>query len=60
MYYTAYIEKSSPTYHFPYLKAGNYLLRIVEDKNHNKKWDTGKLSPKKNQPENPFATLLKK
>ena len=39
--YSQYIEKSSPTYHFPYLKAGNYLLRIVEDKNHNKKWDTG-------------------
>ena len=48
--YSQYIEKSSPTYHFPYLKAGNYLLRIVEDKNHNKKWDTGNFLQRK-QPE---------
>lgn len=28
----------------PYLKSGNYLLRIVQDANHNGKWDTGSIT----------------
>lgn len=33
-----------------YLKAGTYNLRIIQDKNHNKKWDTGSLVERR-QPE---------
>ena len=39
--YEQYVEQSSPSYSFPFLKAGNYRLRVIEDHNGNKKWDTG-------------------
>ena len=29
------------TYKFPYLNAGNFRLRLIDDKNNNGKWDTG-------------------
>ena len=49
--YDQYVEHSASTYSFPFVKAGNYLLRIIEDTNHNKKWDTGNFLLKR-QPEN--------
>ena len=39
--YEQYVEQTSPTYNFPFVKAGNYRLRVIEDRNRNKKWDTG-------------------
>ena len=39
--YEQYVEQTSPSYSFPFLKAGNYRLRVIEDHNQNKKWDTG-------------------
>ena len=39
--YEQYVEQASPSYSFPFLKAGNYRLRVIEDHNRNKKWDTG-------------------
>ena len=39
--YEQYVEQASPSYSFPFLKAGNYRLRVIEDRNRNKKWDTG-------------------
>ena len=39
--YEQYVEQTSPSYSFPFLKAGNYRLRVIEDRNRNKKWDTG-------------------
>ena len=44
-------EQPSSSYSFPFIKADTYLLRIIEDKNRNKKWDTGNFLLKK-QPEN--------
>ena len=41
MLYEQYVEQSCPSYSFPFLKAGNYRLRVIEDHNGNKKWDTG-------------------
>ena len=35
------MEQTSPTYNFPFVKAGNYRLRVIEDRNRNRKWDTG-------------------
>ena len=35
---------------FKNLVPGNYFLKIIEDKNQNKKWDTGNILRKK-QPE---------
>ncbi|HIE16093.1 MAG TPA: hypothetical protein EYP69_04115 [Bacteroidales bacterium] len=40
----------SQTIDFPYLKAGKYRLKAIEDKNENGKWDTGDYI-KKHQPE---------
>ena len=39
--YEQYVEQTSPTYNFPFVKAGNYRLRVIEDRNRNRKWDTG-------------------
>ena len=39
--YEQYVEQTSPSYNFPFVKAGNYRLRVIEDRNRNKKWDTG-------------------
>ena len=39
--YEQYVEQTSPIYNFPFVKAGNYRLRVIEDRNRNKKWDTG-------------------
>ena len=39
--YEQYVEQASTTYNFPFVKAGNYRLRVIEDRNRNKKWDTG-------------------
>ena len=39
--YEQYVEQASPTYNFPFIKAGNYRLRVIEDRNRNRKWDTG-------------------
>ena len=39
--YEQYVEQTSPTYNFPFVKAGNYRLRVIEDHNRNRKWDTG-------------------
>ena len=39
--YELYVEQASPTYNFPFVKAGNYRLRVIEDRNRNRKWDTG-------------------
>jgi uncharacterized protein (DUF2141 family) len=33
--------KGSGMYGFPYLSPGNYSFRLIEDRNNNKKWDTG-------------------
>ena len=49
--YSQYVEQPSSSYSFPFIKADTYLLRIIEDKNRNKKWDTGNFLLKK-QPEN--------
>ena len=49
--YSQYVEQTSSSYSFPFIKADTYLLRIIEDKNRNKKWDTGNFLLKK-QPEN--------
>ena len=49
--YSQYVEQPSSSYSFPFIKADTYLLRIIEDKNRNKKWDTGNFLIKK-QPEN--------
>lgn len=38
------------TFEFPYLKPGDFLLRVVYDRNSNHKWDTGDYL-KKRQPE---------
>ena len=39
--YEQYVEQTSPIYNFPFVKAGNYRLRVIEDRNRNRKWDTG-------------------
>ena len=39
--YEQYVEQNSPNYNFPFVKAGNYRLRVIEDRNRNRKWDTG-------------------
>ena len=41
VFYEQYVEQTSPTYNFPFVKAGNYRLRVIEDRNRNRKWDTG-------------------
>ena len=45
-----YVVDGNGTWVFPYLKQGNYCIRITEDKNRNAMVDTGVLLEKK-QPE---------
>lgn len=49
--YQKYIENQQPQYTFDFVKAGKYFVRIIEDRNRNKKWDTGnylqRLQPEK-------------
>ncbi|AVR44547.1 hypothetical protein C7S20_04300 [Christiangramia fulva] len=42
--------ESGNTFEFPYLTPGDFLLRVIYDKNGNKEWDTGDFLKKK-QPE---------
>ena len=46
----SYVVDGNGTWVFPYLKQGNYCIRITEDKNRNAMVDTGVLLEKK-QPE---------
>ncbi len=46
-----YFTNTNNSFNFTYLKPGKYYLKIIFDKNNNKKWDTGnykqKLQPEK-------------
>ena len=45
-----YFSNVNNSFNFSYLKPGKYYLKIIFDKNNNKKWDTGNYR-KKQQPE---------
>ena len=49
MLYEKFVEANGKVI-FDFIMAKNYTLRLIEDKNNNKKWDTGEFS-KHIQPE---------
>lgn len=51
--YELYVEAPQNQYVFENAKPGKYKLRVIEDANHNKIWDTGNFL-KRRQPENLF------
>lgn len=53
MEYQQYVTEPQPEYVFNFVKAGKYFVRIVQDRNKNRKWDTGNYL-KKIQPEKVF------
>lgn len=53
VFYEQYLEEEVASVFFQYVKAGKYFIRIIEDENRNKKWDTGNFLERK-QPENVY------
>jgi hypothetical protein len=47
------LDSINRSFVFDYLKPDKYLIKLVEDKNNNKQWDTGSLSEKR-QPESVY------